>query len=264
MPIALLGFVALAAVGGAVLLPKFLAASAKADTAARCRHLQARIAGARLQGGDAVEAARLEAELRACIADANAQGANIDPSIVEVGSCDAMQAQIDAEWTHYKSTAGEDAVKRNMTRGTILRLGEDMARCLDRALLLATSVEGVDAVIASAQRGIDRSVERALCFFGGVGGCSRYGWNEQHPADSGRDDLLRVAYPLGASIAAIPGRERETSDTDAVRNAAGGVIGRARARRAELQGEADARANAAVAASRRGVIFRPGTPLRLS
>ncbi len=197
MPIvAIIGAVVLA-VGAAVLVPKALAASRLTASYAKCNALKARIAGARLQGGDLVLAAQLEAEYESCVAETNAMGGSIDVAGAQLDSIEAAGSQLAVEWTHYKSTADTDAVKRNNTRSAILRIGEDMVRELRGAVMVTTTLPVLDRIERFTREQALQSRARIMCWLSGEGGCSRYGVNEPHPNDNATDEIIRIGAPLG-------------------------------------------------------------------
>lgn len=184
-------------VGGAILLPKALAAFSRQATLNECRRLQAELDAIRVQGGDQIRAIQIETQLRRCVSEANAQGLNIDPAEARLGSCETFGVLIATEWTHYKSTSMEDAIKRNNTRASILRAGEDMVACLRAVVTEATSLSTLDRAEAFVREQIFRSSERVMCFLNGAPGCSRYGLNEAHVSDKASDEMLRIGAPLG-------------------------------------------------------------------
>lgn len=201
MPV--VGWIVIGIVGLAVLalvVPPYLRERAKAAIADRCAALRTRIAVLRTQGGDTSEAQRLEAELDLCVEEAQAAGVDIDAGAISLSNCTAMQTQIEQEWTHYKSTATEDLVKRNNARGQVLRLGEDLARCLAAAVEESDDPPRLRAVRVQVQRAIASSALRVACFRDSGPGCSRYGYNEPELAEKERDERTRVHTPLKAVL----------------------------------------------------------------
>lgn len=216
MPIAVifLGFAVLA-VAAVVLLPKASAAKDLNATLAECDALRARLTGERVQGGNPVVAAQLEAQLNACLASANAQGAKVDTSDITLEACTLMQRNIDQEWTHYKSTVWADSVKRNNTRQQVLRLGEDMVACYRRAVLGATTIAGLNKIEAAVRESITGSYVRANCALSNEGSCGRLGpIEEPHNNDKATDELLRIGFPLGAFEVYGPWWEKYRAETN--------------------------------------------------
>jgi hypothetical protein len=158
--------------------------------------------------------------------------------------CSVLKTEIDREFQHYKTTSYSDAVKRNNTRQTILRLGRELSQCLSSALsdarkappvrltqvrwlglrgmgglgaYSAATGNSVSAVAASALSALDSSMTRKICFSLDMPGCGRFGVNEDGNEKKAADEQARVLAPLlavakGASdtLAARGDRKAET------------------------------------------------------
>lgn len=193
MPIAL---VVLAVIAVAMLAPRLAAARARADKATQCRQIQRRLAGARVQGGDLNEAARLEADLRLCVADAQALGEPIDTSLVTIETARARLTQMQQEWGHYKSTDYADTLKRGSTLGTLYRIGDELLGMIRLAATQAESVRSIDAVRDFALEVARDSWSRAICLDTEAPGCGRYGFIEGNWDERELQELTRVLLPV--------------------------------------------------------------------
>lgn len=193
-----------------VLVPRLTSARAQSTDLAQCRALQRQLADARTQGGDQGVIEHIEAQLRSCIVDAQAAGAQVDTSGIDLGIAQAAGAQIDSEWVHYKSTDWADSVKRNNTRSNILRIAEsDLVPDLRAALEHAESLASLAPIRDEITRQINKSIDRAQCILSDGVGCGRFGDNEDNWDQRGRDEIVRVMLPLGI-IAALDDGWRPT------------------------------------------------------
>lgn len=184
-----------------VVVPPYLREREKTQALSRCDELKAQRATMAGQGAEVTQLAILDTQIRLCYEAAGRVGANVDPSDrLDLGACSDRGQQIEREWTHYRSTSGEDAVKRNNTRQTILRLGEEMAACYRDVVPRATTAEQLEVLLASARRQYALSQERAACFRSGAAGCSRFGLNEDHGNDRALQEEQRIGGPLLAVI----------------------------------------------------------------
>lgn len=166
---------------------------------ARCAQLRAQLAAVRVQGGDPVAAQRIEDELNACARDVAALGGTVDAAGVQLLACDTAYEQQVQEFSHYRSTEYSDAVKRNNTRQTILRLGDDQVRCYNGAIAAATSPATLNIIRASILRTLEAAVDRRNCYLYDQRGCGRFGVNEPHGNDKAADEQQRIIDPLVAS-----------------------------------------------------------------
>ena len=213
--------IVLGAAGAVVFAVLGLPALKRSQVGAECAALRARLTELRSQGGDATEAAKVQAELDRCLSDLEAIGGEVDRTGERAASCESYQEQIEQEWAHYRSTAYEDAIKRNNTRQTILRLGEELARCLRDRLESGDPPEGVRR---QAERAMRASEARARCFEDGASGCSRYGVNEATGEERAADERQRVTEPLQRVMRdAMPRAERERAEGGDWAEAAGQV-----------------------------------------
>jgi hypothetical protein len=244
---------ALGAVGVAGIAAWYFTRARKDAIMARCNALRAEIARIRTQGGDVSRANELEAQLTTCLAEAEAAGFAIDYKEIDVANCAQIQTQIDQEWEHYRSTATEDAIKRNNGRGQILRLGEGLASCysavLDSHFPVKAYPDSIEYFRAQAElrafrRKVDfslsQAIERRNCFNdrwplegNTKPGCSRYGVNEPTHIERANDEQQRVIMPLRlvvskvqARIAAIADATRKASVAPARAVASSGAAAR--------------------------------------
>lgn len=189
----------------------------RSNALSRCEDLKRQRAALAVQGGDVVAIARLDAEIRQCAQSAQALGADVDLGGVTLDGCVAKAEQIEQEWAHYRSTEYTDAIKRNNTRGTMLRLGEEMARCFEQAVAEAETPESIERIRTALSRAIGKAEDRERCYRNDGSGCGRFGLNEAHGNDKASDEINRVITPLRAAHAAAS-RKR-----DEIRRAAPGV-----------------------------------------
>lgn len=187
-----------------------------------CERLKAQLAALRVQGGDVTEAARLEQQIAACAQAAEAYGADIDLGSIRLGTCDAMYEQIEREFTHYRSTSYDDPVKRNNTRQTILRVGEELARCYQEAISQAESVATLDTIRRSILRSLASATARRDCYLYDQTGCGRFALNEDHGNDKARAEDERVIAPLNAALAALDTRRASMASAARLRPQAAG------------------------------------------
>lgn len=183
--------------------PNLATSYARNKKLSECEALKAELAALRIQGGDVNEAARLEARIAQCAADAESYGADLDLGKIRLGSCDAMYEQMEREFAHYRSTSYDDPVKRNNTRQTILRIGSELSACYSDAISQAESVATLDAIKRSLLRSIAASTSRRDCFLYDQTGCGRFGLNEDHGNDKARAEEERVLNPLQSNLSAI-------------------------------------------------------------
>lgn len=195
----------------AKVLPGVTQRNARADKIAECAGLQAELRGVRVQGGDATRAAQLEAAIAACIEQANALGANIDAGSVALLSADTGYEQIRQEYDHYRSTDYSDAVKRNNTRNTMLRLYDDVVTQYANATAASTTPEGLANIRASILRSLDAAIQQANCYVTDGPGCGRFGVNEPHGDDKYRDMEDRAIRPLAAAYHAADEKLRSVN-----------------------------------------------------
>ena len=193
--------VLLALVGAALVIPPYLAKRAKESAVSRCAALKARRAGEAVQGGNPVVLAQLDYEIKTCLGEAAALGAPVDVGAAVLEGCIAKGEQISQEWAHYKSTSYSDPVKRNNTRGTILRTGEEMARCFSGALDEVTTVPGAEAIKAEITKQLAYSVSRRACYDNNMPGCGRDLLNEDHGNDKSAAERDRIEIPLREQLA---------------------------------------------------------------
>lgn len=182
--------------------PAYKQGSARDEQMKQCAQIQAALTAASSQGGDPTAQAGLRAQLEECVARANALGAGIDTAGVVLAEADASYGQQIQEWSNYRSTIGEDAVKRNNTRSTILRIAQDSAGTYQHAITLATSAETLSLICCSVLRSLCESADRMACFYDNGAGCGRYGVNEPSFEERAADEVNRVQGPLLAAYVA--------------------------------------------------------------
>lgn len=213
LPWVVLGAVCVAI--AAYLFPRLAKAYGVTQALTRCQELERQRAALAVQGGDVVALARLDAEIRACSQTAQSLGADIDLGAVTLEACVAKLEQINQEWAHYRSTEYSDLTKRNNTRTTMLRLGEEAARCFNGAIEDSESPTTLDKIRAALSKGIGEAEARERCYLTDGSGCGRYGLNEDHGNDKAAQERQRVIDPLRAAHTAA------TAKRDALR--AGGA-----------------------------------------
>lgn len=190
----LLFLIVVGAVALAVAWGPLTRARAKADKLAECRELRRQLIHLRAQGGSTTEAAQLAAQLQLCATELQEMGVDdFTISNAAAVNCETMLEQIMQEWAHFKTTDYADIVKRGNTRGTILRLGAELNRCLENAANQATTAAELDALASVAKRHYEASVERARCYERGESGCSRY-WGSLETDDKtkAREEIEQV------------------------------------------------------------------------
>jgi hypothetical protein len=190
-------------VGAVIIVPPMIVKRNKAEAAAKCAELQARRAGVAVQGGDVNELARLDQQIKACAMASAALGNEVDLGAIVLENCVAKGELISQEWAHYRSTDGTDAIKRNNTRGTWLRMTEEMTRCFAGAIDDSTTFEGAKKIQSAIRTQVAFAESRAACFDAGVSGCSRYGLNEPHNTERATDERNRGVIPLREQLARI-------------------------------------------------------------
>lgn len=207
-----------AIVVAALAFPRLARAFSANAALSRCAELKAQRAAVAVQGGDVVTLARLDAEIRACSQDAAALGADVDLGSVTLAACTAKYEQIAQEMAHYRSTDYSDTVKRQNTRGTIFRLGEEMARCYETAVADADSVDTLDQIRNSIARTVSAAQGWERCFRDQASGCGRFfGSTDTFPPEVADAFLTRMIAPLRAAHAAATakrdGLRRATTST---------------------------------------------------
>lgn len=177
-------------------VPSVVAKSQLNDKLTECARLRALLESQRRQGGDAVAAAQTAAALERCVQEANALGGHLSSADATLVDCDSAYTQMVEEFSHYKSTSYSDPVKRNNTRTTILRLGEDQARCYQTAIASATSSQAVNLIRESILRSLEAAIDRRSCYLYDMEGCGRFGLNEDDATAKGAQEKQRVIDPL--------------------------------------------------------------------
>ncbi len=187
----------------AMVLPRIAQALARDKALGRCAELEQQRAQLAVQGTDPVTIARIDSELRACQATAQQLGADVDLGVEGAKSCASRGEQISQEWAHYRSTEYSDSVKRNNTRNSMLRFGEEMARCFEQAIDDASSPEGLRVIKSELNRQIAYAEARETCYLTDASGCGRFGLSEDHGNDKARQERERVILPLRTALAKL-------------------------------------------------------------
>lgn len=218
----ILGIVLLAVVATPS-IAKLLEERRKKATRDRCYALERELALRSAQGTDPAALTELQVQLRLCRDELVAQGDQFDAGQARVGDCLALNSKIAAEWNHYRSTVDTDAVKRNNTRGTILRTGDEMVACFRQAVSDASSDEGLASIQRQLATALLDSKARVDCFRNSDSGCGRFGLNEPHPADMANDEESRIYQPL-LSISRELESKQAARVQDVIDEAAGGTL----------------------------------------
>ena len=224
MPIALviIGAIVIVAVA-ARYAPAAAGARSRDAILAECAQLTGQLAAVRQQGGDVGQAAQIQAQLDACVAQANALGAGLDPSAAKLVQADAAYAQIDAEFRHLRSTDYADWLKRQNTLRTMHRVSADLVRAYDEATTAAESPAAVARVRASILRSLDASIQRRNCYATKAAGCDRSGPAELSGEEKAAAEMELSIRPLAdayrraaARLSSVGGSSRDwTTGSDA-------------------------------------------------
>lgn len=216
MPLAIIVVLVVAA---AVFGPGILETMRKRAAVAECDALRTRRrVMAAVQGANVAVLAQLDAELTLCQERLAAMGIPVDSAAYAMESCDDKQTQIDAQWTHYKSTSYSDPMQRDNTRGAMVRLGEEMAACYQAAadrivavpptlgppgpkgarpqIVNAPVLAEINTLLAAVRRAIGSSNARINCYLTDGSGCGRFAVSEEHGNDKARHERERVLTPL--------------------------------------------------------------------
>ncbi len=217
MPIALviIGAIVIVAVA-ARYAPAAAGARSRDAILAECAQLTGQLAAVRQQGGDVGQAAQIQAQLDACVARANALGADLDPSAAKLVQADAAYAQIDAEFRHLRSTDYADWLKRQNTLRTMHRVSADLVRAYDEATTAAESPAAVARVRASILRSLDASIQRRNCYATRAAGCDRSGPAELSGEEKAAAEMELSIRPLAdayrraaARLSSVGGSSRD-------------------------------------------------------
>lgn len=177
---------------------------AKRDLQGECARLSAEIRVKRTQGGSVDEVAKLEAALATCHDAMRAQGLSVDELAEHLASTRDIDQQLREEFAHLRSTDYADILKRGSTRGTILRLGSDLARRYEAALesidrAAPDALEQLQRVRTALEASIADSGERRSCYALESPGCGRYAGSTEDDAETkARAEVERILNPLRA------------------------------------------------------------------
>ena len=199
-----LGVVAAVVVVAAIVAAPRLATSyARNATINKCTKLRADIAAAGTAGLSGPAVAELQRQLADCTQEANTYGANLDLGLSTLIGCDSIYTAIETQWTHYRATADTEAVMRNNTRQSILSYAQTLASCYTQAVADASTPAALDTIRQSILRSLNAAIQRSGCWKNGGAGCSRFGFNEDHPADMATQNDQRAVDPLRAVIVGL-------------------------------------------------------------
>ncbi|MCH8198536.1 MAG: hypothetical protein IIA54_00500 [Chloroflexi bacterium] len=179
---------------------------------AECDALEGQLISSRAQGTGADETARIEVALNDCRRRLRDLGIET-PSVSEtlLLEIDAAREQIRQEWSHFKSTDYADILKRGSTRGTILRIGDELARKYRLAADDASeNAAQLSLLRTSVDEALGESKARMSCYgwrprwkeigFRPGSGCDRYfGSTEDSPEAKVTAERERIYDPLRAS-----------------------------------------------------------------
>lgn len=169
---------------------------ARSQALARCNALQQQRA-LLPQGADINTINTLDAQIRLCADELRSLGLPVAPGLATgLDECATKARQIAAEWTHYRSTSYSDPMKRDNTRGAILRMGDEMVSCFSRSIEAATTFAEITAIDDLIRREIAASHGRLQCYLNDQSGCGRFGVSEEHGNDKARHERTRIYDPL--------------------------------------------------------------------
>lgn len=201
--------VVLLVLGAAVYFGPGLATTyAKNKALNRCAELKAALALEQRQGGDVNRAVALQQQIQQCDAEANSLGAAIDPALEALHAAESSEGQINQEFSHLRSTDYSDTVKRGNTRGTMLRLGENMIGQFSAAIEQAgTNKATLEAIRTAMVRAGREARARQQCYYYGSSGCDRFaGSTETAGNDKAAEEKSRVVDPLWQLLATLDTR----------------------------------------------------------
>lgn len=186
---------------------------ALADLKASCAAMKARLSVLRTQGGSVDEQAKLEADIANCNAALRDAGVEVDELAEHLQFIADVRRQMNQEFTHLRSTDYADMLKRGSTRGTILRLGEELAGRYEVTLgaILATpeTVPGaqlaqLQSLLAEVRKDLSESAARRNCYRSKGPGCDRYLGSSEDSSDAKVEaEISRVRGPLRVAEVAI-------------------------------------------------------------
>lgn len=198
---------------------------AKNRALSRCADLKAQLAAASVAGGDPVRIASLQAQIRQCNQDAAALGATVDTALSDLQSCSANYEQIEQEWAHFRSTDYSDTLQRTNTMNTMLRLGEEGARCFSNAIESATTLPQLLALHDKilSEGAIQRAKQEAL--YHQLAGLDRFpGSTETDSGNKANNWLQRVVNPLWTALGVVDAKIATLDATNAKINTERSVL----------------------------------------
>lgn len=199
--------------------PYLASAYTRSASLSRCAELESQLLRLRQQGGDLTESARISSELQACYQTARDAGAVLDLGSVLLRDCRTYQQQIDAEWGNLTTTVDADFVKRNNTRGTIIRAGGEMVRCLTQATERAESANALREIKQFVVEAIASSRARSKCYRENGPGCGRSGLSEPHGDEKDYEEARTTYLPLDALLSTINAKIARLESAPAARPA---------------------------------------------
>lgn len=189
---------------------------AKNRTLARCSELKAQLAAQQRAGANAGVLSSLQQQIAQCTADANAQGANLDPSLETLHACQANFEAVAHEFSHLKSVGYDDPLQRTNTVNTLLDEGEAGARCIVGAVQTANTKETLTAI----RKAIDnigretRAMQQAFYFR--ENGTDRYAGSWERSSDDKANAVKqRINDPLWAALQQVDARILALDASDA-------------------------------------------------
>jgi hypothetical protein len=248
--------------------PRLASLYARTQVEGRCAALQQEYNALVASGGNAVRAAELQQQLRACNQELQRYGGDVSLASVTLRNCDSQYDAIEAQWVHYKNTDYADILKRGNTFGSMLSMGERLVGCYQQTIaeaeaegptlgdtrLLAVYQEIRDSLI----RSLAASEARVRCYRGGVAGCDRYfGSTEMDGQSKGLLEEQRTRDPLRAVLGDLDARINVLVAKQAA--AAAADVARQRAEQdARTRAQAAANVSAALSANTSGMLLSGG------
>lgn len=176
-------------------------AVAKQKTLSRCAALKAQLAAAQGAGSNAGVLTSLQQQIAQCTADANAQGANLDPALETLHSCEANFEAVQAEFSHLKSVDYSDVLQRGNTMNTLLNEGEQGVNCIVGAVQTATSKETLEAIRQTIDNIGRKTRAMQQSFYFRESGTDRYLGSSETSSDGKADSVRRrINDPLWAAL----------------------------------------------------------------
>jgi len=189
---------------------------AKNKTLAKCAALKQQLAAEQRAGSSAATIAGLQQQIAQCTADANAQGANLDPSLETLHACQANFEAMNAELSHLKSVQYIDWLQRQNTLGTLLQEGENGVRCIVGAIQTATTKDALTAIRTTIDNvgRQTRAMQQAFYYADGPSGLDRSGPAEATKEEKAAAVKSRINDPLWAALQQVDAKILALDPTD--------------------------------------------------